>query len=109
MNTQGYSLSPGTKNPHSLDSWVFYYQNAVGNKDNIKIEINYSMRNHALPLVEKKASVEFLPSYNIRAISPLELFGSKIKVLLERTAQGIYMMSIICWNKKYSIKKNFPF
>ena len=48
MFTQGYTLSPNTKNPHSLDSWAFYYQNVVGNKDNIKIEINYSMREHIL-------------------------------------------------------------
>ena len=46
MASQGYQLSPDTKNPHSLDSWVFYYLNAGGNRDNIKIEINYSMRQH---------------------------------------------------------------
>ena len=44
------------------------------------------MRNHALELVEKQASIKFLPSYDIRAVAPLELFGSKIKALLERTA-----------------------
>lgn len=86
MTSQGYLLSPNTKNPHSLDSWAFYYQNAAGNKDNLKIEINYSMRHHILLLVEKQTEVIFLPSYNIRALSSLELFGSKIKALLERTA-----------------------
>ena len=39
MTSQGYNISPNTKNPHSLDSWVFFYQNAAGNRDNIKVEI----------------------------------------------------------------------
>jgi len=86
LNSQGYNLSPATRNPHSLDSWVFYYQNAANNKDNIKIEINYSMRNHILPLVNKQTEIDFLPHNTIKTIAPLELFGSKIKALLERTA-----------------------
>jgi len=86
MHTQGYALSPNTKNPHSLDSWGFYYLNAAGNKDNIKIEINYSMRNHILPFVENVIGIDFIPAFKVRALAPLELFGSKVKALIERTA-----------------------
>lgn len=86
MFTQDYTLSPNTKNPHSLDSWAFFYQNAGGNKDNIKIEINYSMRNHIYPLVKANTNVNFLSSISIQSLAPLELFGSKIKALMERTA-----------------------
>jgi predicted nucleotidyltransferase component of viral defense system len=87
MFAQGYALSPNTKNPHSLDSWVFYFQNAGGNKDNIKIEINYSMRNHILPIIKKSVNVEFLQfADELITLSTLELFGSKIKALIERTA-----------------------
>ena len=87
MFAQGYALSPNTKNPHSLDSWVFYFQNAGGNRDNVKIEINYSMRHHILPVVKKRVTVDFLhfPSV-VTTLSPLELFGGKIKALIERTA-----------------------
>ncbi len=46
--SQGYTNSPKTKNPHSLDSRVYDYISASGNKDNIKIEINYSLRSHVL-------------------------------------------------------------
>jgi len=60
MFAQGYALSPNTKNPHSLDSWIFYFQNSGGNRDNIKVEINYSMRNHLLPIIKKKVIPEFL-------------------------------------------------
>lgn len=86
MYSQGYTLNPKSKNPHSLDSWVFYYQNAGGNRDNLKVEINYSMRHHILSLIDTNISIAFLPSFKIRALSPLELFGSKIKALIERTA-----------------------
>jgi predicted nucleotidyltransferase component of viral defense system len=87
MFAQGYALSPNTKNPHSLDSWVFYFQNAGGNKDNIKIEINYSMRNHILPIVKKRVNVNFLQvTDEWSTVSTLELFGGKIKALIERTA-----------------------
>jgi predicted nucleotidyltransferase component of viral defense system len=87
MFSQGYALSPNTKNPYSLDSWVFYFQNSGGNKDNIKIEINYSMRNHILPIIKRKINVEFLQMTDeLTTVSTLELFGGKIKALIERTA-----------------------
>ena len=87
MFAQGYALSPNTKNPHSLDSWVFYYQNSVGNRDSIRIEINYSMRNHIFPIEKRKINVEFLNiECEVNTLSLLELFGSKIKALIERTA-----------------------
>jgi len=55
MSLNGYALHPGTKTPHSLDSWVYMSTNAGSNRDNIKIEINYMMRDHILPTA--KASV----------------------------------------------------
>ncbi len=86
MSTQEYTLSTETKNPHSLDSWIFYYRNVVNNKDNIKIEVNYSLRNHIFPLVMRNTSVNFLPKVKIQVLSSVELFGSKIKALIERSA-----------------------
>ena len=87
MFAQAYALSPNTKNPHSLDSWVFYFQNSVGNRDSIGIEINYSMRNHIFPAEKKKINVEFLNvEPEVNTLATLELFGSKIKALIERTA-----------------------
>ncbi len=88
LQTQGYSASPEKgKNPHSLDSWVFWYINSVGNKDNIKIEINYSMRSHILPTVELPLRTTLLDrELLVRSLSPLELFGSKINALIDRAA-----------------------
>ncbi len=86
MDTNGYSLNPNTKSPHSLDSWVFGYMNAGGNHDVIKIEINYSMRAHVLPMERNVVNVSFLKHISIRTLSVTELYGSKIKALIERNA-----------------------
>lgn len=86
MQSNGYSLSPYTKHPHSLDSWVFDYINAAGNHDVIKVEINYSMRCHVLPIVEKEVCLEFADPFFVMSLAPMELFGSKIKALIERSA-----------------------
>lgn len=91
MASQGYMLSPGTKNPHSLDSWVFFYQNAVGNRDNIKIEINYSMRQHIYAPEWRTINADFLATCKVLTLAPMELFGSKIKALIERhTCRDLY-------------------
>ncbi|MBA1334260.1 MAG: hypothetical protein HPY66_1969 [Firmicutes bacterium] len=42
MLSQGYTQSPKTKTHHSLNSWVYEYINTGGNKDIIKLEINYA-------------------------------------------------------------------
>ena len=87
MRSQGYSMNPKTKNPHSLDSRVYSYQGASGNKDNIKIEINYSLRSHILEAKERAIITEhFLSKYKVNSLAPLEIYGSKINALLSRAA-----------------------
>ena len=86
MQSNGYTLHPSSKNAHALDSWVFSYLNSGGNRDNIKIEINYMMRAHILEPLTRKTSVPFIEEVDVYALSPLELFGSKIKALIERAA-----------------------
>lgn len=87
MISQGYSKSPKTKNSHSLDSWVYEYICAGGNKDNIKIEINYSLRSHVLPSMEKDIMTDYFTSnYKVKSLDSIEIFGSKINALLDRAA-----------------------
>lgn len=87
MLSQGYKMNPKTKNPHSLDSWVYDYQGASGNKDNIKIEINYSLRSHVLEAEERPIITEHFFSENkIKSLDPLEIYGSKFNALLNRAA-----------------------
>ncbi len=88
LQTQGYSLNLiKGKNSHSLDSWVFEYINSVGNKDNVKVEINYSMRSHVLPIIEMPMRADLLEkTLLVKVLSPLELFASKINALVGRAA-----------------------
>lgn len=91
MESQGYQLNPNTKNPHALDSWVFFYRNAGGNRDNIKIEINYSMRRHIFAPQSRHINVSFLKATEMLTLEPMELFGTKIKALIERhTCRDLY-------------------
>jgi predicted nucleotidyltransferase component of viral defense system len=87
MVSQGYSMNPKTKNPHSLDSWVYDYMGASGNKDNIKIEVNYSLRSHVLGAEERPIITEhFSSEYKVKSLAPLEIYGSKMNALLSRAA-----------------------
>lgn len=87
MFTEGYQKSGKSKVSHSLDSIIFTYQNTAGINDNIKIEINYSMRVHIYPLVRRKIQTGgILEEFEVLSVDGTELFGSKIKALLDRTA-----------------------
>ncbi|OQB23521.1 MAG: hypothetical protein BWY11_01820 [Firmicutes bacterium ADurb.Bin182] len=87
MELSGYNLSPKSKKPHSLDSWVYEYVNLGGNKDNIKIEINYSLRAHVFSTQEMRIVTEHFESeYKLNCLNSIEIFGSKINALLSRSA-----------------------
>ncbi len=87
MLSQGYTKNEKTKNSHSLDSWVYDYIGASGNRDNIKIEINYSLRAHIMPAEERPIITEhFSSEYRVKTLSPIEIYGSKINALLSRAA-----------------------
>lgn len=87
MTANGYVLSGKTKRHHALDSFVYEYQNAGGMKDNIKIEINYMLRIHLLPLKRRKVNLPwFQEDLTVLSVAPMEIFASKIVALLNRTA-----------------------
>lgn len=85
MTANGYDLSPKSKFPHALDSFVFTYTNCGGVKDNIKVEINYSLRAHILPIERIEATI-LGKEVGVRRLAKAELFASKIVALLSRTA-----------------------
>lgn len=87
MAATGYELSPKSKTPHSLDSFIFSYTNSAGVKDNVKIEINYSLRAHVLLCKNSRAkALEIFDDITIRTLDPKEIFASKIIALLTRAA-----------------------
>ena len=87
MISQSYTKNEKTKKPHSLDSWVYDYKGASGNSDNIKIEINYSLRAHLLQAEERPIITKhFGGEYRVKTLAPIEIYGSKINALLSRAA-----------------------
>ncbi len=86
MSTQGYALSPRSKAFHSLDSFVFTYTNIGGMNDNIKIEINYSLRAHIFLPQMRNLSVLGNEDMRISTLPPMELFAAKINALIGRAA-----------------------
>ena len=87
MSTQGYAISPRSKAYHSLDSFVFTYTNLGGMNDNIKIEINYSLRAHIFEPALRKTSVSGVNADAfIKTLDPMELYAAKINALIGRAA-----------------------
>ena len=87
MTANGYVLSPKSKNYHALDSYVYEYMNCGGVKDNIKIEINYMLRCHVLPVARRKVTLPWNEEkLTVLSVAPLEIFASKTVALLTRTA-----------------------
>lgn len=91
MEINNYTFGDETKSRHALDSFVFKYNNSFGNKDNLKIEINYMNRTHIYELNISNFSINFLNKFKVLTLNKYELFGSKIKALLERcTIRDVY-------------------
>lgn len=101
MFSEKYELSSKSKTYHSLDSFVFTYTNSAGIKDNIKIEINYSLRAHILPIIQKEIYTKnAFHSVSINVLSPEEIFATKVIALLTRAAaRDLYdMNNLISYN-----------
>jgi predicted nucleotidyltransferase component of viral defense system len=87
MSAEGYSLSPKTKRAHSLDSFVYSYAGLGGGGDNMKIEINYSLRSHVLPLRDSLVRIPAIgDSFSLRTLSPVEIYAGKTVAFLDRGA-----------------------
>lgn len=87
MEEEGYLLNSGSRMSHSLDAFYFQYINSTGNRDIIKIEINYSLRSHVLNMDERDISTNaFGDQIVIRTVAPAEIFSAKANALISRAA-----------------------
>lgn len=87
MKVEGYQFSKGSRFTHSLDAFYYQYQNAGGNRDMIKIELNYSLRAHILEPVHRRIlSDAFDDGMTIRMVAPMEIFAAKGNALISRAA-----------------------
>ena len=84
MKKEGYEFSPKSKEHYALDSYVFSYVNAGGQKDNIKIDINYSLRTHLLPTTFRKIRVIPCDNLYVKTLHPIEIFAGKTNALFTR-------------------------
>lgn len=86
MVSQGYSPTSKGKSYFSLDSFVYAYKNAVGNNDNLKIEINYSLREHLFkPQKRQVVDIADKKYPDVLTLHPMEIFAAKVNALLGRS------------------------
>ena len=87
LGREGYRLSKKSKDYYALESIVAVYENNAGNSDNIKIEINYSLRHHIFPTEIRKMNTGiFGLSGEVRTLNSIELIASKTAALFNRLA-----------------------
>ena len=87
MLLEGYVLSDSSRYSHSLDSMLFQYQNAGGNRDVIKVEVNYSLRSHIFAPIERRIVTDiFEENVMVRTLEPMEIFAAKANALMSRAA-----------------------
>ncbi|MDR0851020.1 MAG: nucleotidyl transferase AbiEii/AbiGii toxin family protein [Clostridiales Family XIII bacterium] len=104
MNAENYRLTTKTKTPHSLDSLVYAYETVSGSGDNLKIEINYSLRAHILPITKRPLLAgKLFDSFEIPVVAPIELFASKIVALITRGAvRDLYDVNLMFDTKLFN-------
>lgn len=92
MEDEGYLLNSGSRMSHSLDAFYFQYTNCAGNRDMIKIEINYSLRSHVLDSDNRNISTDaFGNQIDIKTVAPMEIFAAKVNALMSRaSARDLY-------------------
>jgi predicted nucleotidyltransferase component of viral defense system len=87
MERNGYVLSPASRFHHTLDAFQYDYVNAGGNKDMIKIELNYSLRSHIFESVTAPILTDaFGKGLSVKTLEPMEIFAAKANALVNRTA-----------------------
>lgn len=83
--SMGYFLSDPRPN-YAIHQTELFYSSATGNRDKIKLDINCLSRCHIYEPVVREARNPFIQeeSFPVRMLSEYELFGAKLKALLER-------------------------
>jgi len=102
LEREGYSISQKSKDYFALESTVARFQNNAGNYDNLKIEINYSLRHHIWSPVMRKINTElFGIRGEVKTFHYIELLATKTAALFNRlAARDFYDLYNV---KKYGI------
>lgn len=87
MEQNGYTRKKSDRKSFALDSYYFTYINTGGNKDNIKVDINYVMRAHIYNIKKRQVKTNYFQvESGINSLDSIEIFGSKINALNNRAA-----------------------
>jgi len=101
MWQEGYALMISPREHYALLSFTFNYLNNAGNRDNIKIEINFMDRCHILPLEQKKVLTKgIIDCFEILTLNTIELYASKVNALISRaTPRDLYDVNAMIENQ----------
>lgn len=83
MSKEGYMVSEKSRGSVILASRTYSYTNAFGNRDNIKVEINFIDRIHVCSNIRKKVKY-FDKEVMVQTPLEAELLGMKIAALIDR-------------------------
>ena len=84
MIEEEYEISTKSRSSFALFSRIYKYQNASGNNDTIKVDINFMDRVHLYPTIISTVNF-FNETVVIRTPAIEELFGMKINALIDRS------------------------
>ena len=84
MIREDYAISPKSRGSVALFSRIYKYQNAFGNNDTIKVDINFMDRTHLYATVLSKVTY-FDKTVTLWTPVIEELFGMKINALIDRS------------------------
>lgn len=79
-----YEISQNSRNSFALFSRIYKYQNAFGNIDTIKVDINFMDRVHLYPIVTSTVTY-FDKTVTLKTPAIEELFGMKLNALVDRS------------------------
>ena len=97
----GYNLEPKSRNSFALDSFLFSYTNSAGNKDRIKLDLNYSLRQHIFPVCKCTSVFKTIPLFSTPMVNPIEIYAAKTVAVTSRTApRDLYDMNFFIKNAK---------
>ena len=117
LNANNYQVNENkSKDVHALDSIVAEYTDIKGNKDNIKIEINYMNRVHILETKTLELNTDIFKNRHLKinCVNPIEIYATKVCALINRTTSrdlfDIYTLSkydLFDKNEKEILRKCF--
>jgi len=75
-----------SKTTYALDQYLLTYRNKAGNIDKVKVEVNYVSSRVPILKVTKRKMLSLFETgeQEVTVLAPEELYGSKIKALIER-------------------------